>query len=75
MGKLGQLSLSLLKFYPKMLDIRFTWTTFFRVINLFNYLEQQDIWAVGTNRNNRLYGADRLMQNQKELQKKGRGIS
>ena len=44
----------------------------FLSINLFNYLKQQGIWAVGTNRNNRFYSADRLIQNQEELQKKGR---
>ena len=45
----------------------------FLSINLFNYLKQQGIWAFGTTRNNRLYGADKLIQNQKELKKKGRG--
>ena len=69
MGKLGKLSLNLLKLYPKMLDIRFTWEPFFEY--QFIYLKQQGICAVGTIRNNLLYGADKLMQNQKKLQKKG----
>ena len=41
-------------------------------INLFNYLKQHGIWAVGAIRSNRLYVADKLMKNKKGLQKKGR---
>ena len=74
-GKVGAVVLKLVEILPKNVGHKVYMDNLFSSINLFNYLEQQDIWAVGTNRNNRLYGADRLMQNQKELQKKGRRIS
>ena len=43
----------------------------FLSINLFNYVKEQGISAVGTIKNNQLYSEYNL--NKKELQKKGRG--
>ena len=72
-GKVGVVVLELVETLPRNVGHKVYMNNLFSSINLFNYLEQQGIWTVGTVRNNRLYGADKLMQNQKELQEKERG--
>ena len=75
-GKVGAVVLNLVETLPKNVEHKVYMDHLFSSINLFNYLKQQGIWAVGIISNNRLYGADKLMQNpkkKKKIQKKGRG--
>ncbi|XP_047144804.1 piggyBac transposable element-derived protein 3-like [Hydra vulgaris] len=45
----------------------------FTSIKLFNTLKDHGIWAVGTIRNNRLHGAEKVMFKKKEQENMGRG--
>ncbi len=48
---------------------------YFSSVNLMQYLMKEGIWAVGTIRADRLKGAGKLLQDKKDLAKKGRGSS
>ena len=68
-GKVGAVVLNLVETLPKNVEHKVYMDLLFSSINLFNYLKQQGIWAVGIISNNRLYGADKLMQNPKKKKK------
>ena len=69
-GKVGAVVLNLVETLPKNVEHKVYMDHLFSSINLFNYLKQQGIWAVGIISNNRLYGADKLIKIQKKKKKK-----
>ena len=72
-GKVGALVLKLVEYLPKKKGHKLYMDNLFSSINLFTATKDQGILAVGTIRSNRLHCAERLIKNQKELQKEGRG--
>ncbi|XP_028413305.1 piggyBac transposable element-derived protein 3-like [Dendronephthya gigantea] len=60
---------------PKNVGHKVYFDNYFSSVHLLRHLEQARIWAVGTIRADRLKGAEKLLNNKKELSKKGRGSS
>ena len=72
-GKVGAAVLKLVTHLPKNIGHKIFMDNLFTSIKLFNTLKDLGIWAVGTIRNNRLHGTEKVMFKKKELEKMGRG--
>lgn len=72
-GKIGAVVLNLAQHIPQNVGHKIYMDNLFSSLDLFSELKNNGIWAVGTIRNNRLKGAEKLMKSKQQLAKEGRG--
>ena len=72
-GKIGAIVLKLSEHLTQNVGHKLYMDNLFSGLDLFSELKSCGIWAVGTIRNNRLKGAEKIMKSKKELVKEGRG--